>query len=117
MAPCNVLFDIATIPYQEHTLDWSEEFDRDEWTSAPSEQMERLNVATADRGKDRGPDWFDEALGRVVSVGIEKVELKKLASPTSWQFLMDNDPGSFAASEMQWQAEGVRFPKQLHTGA
>lgn len=48
MAPCNVLFDIATIPHREHTLTWPEEFDRDNWDGAPAEQMEE--------GEPRGRD-------------------------------------------------------------
>ncbi|OJD18260.1 hypothetical protein AJ78_01699 [Emergomyces pasteurianus Ep9510] len=32
MNPCNVLFDIANVPYQDHTLDWPDEFYQSSWS-------------------------------------------------------------------------------------
>lgn len=98
MKPCNILFDIANIPYEEHTLDWPEEFYRDSWTSPSSEEVE-VNT-TANQGPE--PDWFNDLCHQVAQVSIEKVELKDTATPDTWQLLMMTDPGSFAASELQW---------------
>jgi len=98
MAPCNVLFDIANAPYQEHILDWPEEFYRDSWSST---HMEATPVEATTTDPRLAPIVADDLSSEIVNVSVQEVEFKQSTIP-NWQLITSRTPGSYAASELQW---------------
>lgn len=72
MKPCNVLFDIANIKFQNHTLDWPEEFYRKSWTG-PSLVEARPGPAA---NIETEPEWLNCLCSQIVQVNFEKAESK-----------------------------------------